>query len=132
MSPYASEKSAGATAIRTEIPSTAPSCRKQAEIAEPVANRAGDSSATAAELNPAKDSPTPVPVSNVAGKNSDTYAGDESRPVANSTQPSAKTSPPGTAAARDPYRSIIRPARALESAAISGPGVTANPASSVE
>ena len=83
-------------------------------------------------LNPANESPTPVPVSNVAGRNSDRYAGVDPSPVANSTQPSAKISPPGTAAARDPYRSIIRPASALDSAAISGPGVTANPASSVE
>ena len=56
-------------AISTEIPSTAPSWRKQEEIAEPVAKRAGGSSATAAELQPANDSPTPIPVKIVAGRN---------------------------------------------------------------
>ena len=75
------------TAISTEMPSTAPNCRKQDEIADPVAKRAGGSSITAAEQNDANDSPTPVPVSNVAGRNSVTYAGEEPSPTANSTQP---------------------------------------------
>ena len=42
ISVYANAKS-GSTAIRTEIPRTAPSCRQQVEIAEPVANRDGGS-----------------------------------------------------------------------------------------
>ena len=89
-------------AISTEIPSTAPSWRKQVEIALPVAKRAGGSSMTAAELKPANESPTPVPVSSVAGRNSPTYAGEGPRPTANSTHPSANSSPPGTAATRWP------------------------------
>ena len=57
-------------AISTEMPRTAPSWRQQAEIAEPVAKRAGGSPATAAELQPANDSPTPIPVRIVDGRNS--------------------------------------------------------------
>ena len=52
------------------MPSTAPIWRKQAEIALPVAKRAGGSSATAALPQAAKLRPTPVPVSSVAGRNS--------------------------------------------------------------
>ena len=58
--------------------------------------------AHAAELQPANDSPTPIPVSTVAGRNSDTYAGEEPSPVANSRHPSANSSPPGTAETRCP------------------------------
>ena len=50
------------------MPRTAPNCRKQEEIAEPVANRTGGISETAAALQPANDNPTPVPVNNVAGR----------------------------------------------------------------
>ena len=56
-------------AISTEMPSTAPSWRKQEEIALPVAKRVGGSSITAALENDANDSPTPVPVNSVAGRN---------------------------------------------------------------
>src|SRR5690349_20780215 len=114
------------------MPRTAPSWRKQEEIAEPVAKRAGGISDTAAALHPANDRPTPIPVRSVAGRKCVTYAGDESNPTANSNAPSANTNPPGSADTRGPKRSITRPASALDVAAISGPGVTANPASSVE
>ena len=74
-----------------------------------------------------------MPVSIVAGRNSVTYAGSVPSPVANSTQPSANSSPPGTAddalaeAVDHPPRQ-----RARRRAAISGPGVTAKPASRIE
>src|SRR5215207_1391985 len=114
------------------MPRTAPSWRKQFDTALPVAKRAGGSSITAAEEKPAKDRPTPAPVSSVAGRNSEAYADSGPNPTANSTHPSANTTPPGTAATRGPNRSITRPANADDSAAISGPGVTATPADSVD
>ena len=110
-------------AISTEMPSTAPSWRKQDEIAEPVAKRAGGRSATAAELQPANDSPTPIPVRIVAGRNSrhvrgvgaqpgreqhaaereQQPAGDAPRPAGrsgrSSAPPARSTSPPSTARA---------------------------------
>ena len=56
------------TATSTEMPSTAPSWRKQAATALPVEKRCAGSSATAALDSETKVSPTPMPVTIIAGK----------------------------------------------------------------
>ncbi len=50
------------------MPTTAPICRTQAVTALPVANMERGSSATAAEPSDEMVSPTPAPVSSVAGR----------------------------------------------------------------
>jgi hypothetical protein len=58
------------SATSTAIPSTAPTCRRHASTALPVANRADGSPATAALPHAAKLRPTPLPVRNCPGSSS--------------------------------------------------------------
>ncbi len=73
-----------------------------------------------------------MPVSSVGTRKFGQYDALDVEPVANRTQPAAKNSAPGKATTRWPKRSESAPPIGADSAAMSGPGVTAKPACRIE
>ena len=112
-------------------PSVAPMLRSAWLVPAPAANRAGARPCTAALDSCGSVSATPRPISRYTGSHRVTYAGSAGM-VALPIDAVANTSPPAISSGRWPIREASLPNRGARMATRIGPGVIANPASSVE